>query len=1031
MYKKPWEQMTKANLFRRAACSLVAVWPLCAAEAVPTVLFNRDIRPILSDKCFTCHGPDAPSRNIKLRLDSEAGAKADLGGRFAIVAGDPARSELARRITAENKGLRMPPVASGFKLSDREIDLLRRCIEQGAQWQQHWSFIPPKRPALPAVKQAGWPRNPIDHFVLARLEQEGLSPSPEAGRETLLRRVSLDLTGLPPSIEEIDAFLNDTSPAAYEKVVDRLLASPRYGERMAFPWLEAARYADTNGYQTDAERYMWRWRDWVIEAFNSNMPFDRFVVEQIAGDLLHNATLDQKIATGFHRNHRDNGEGGIIPEEYAVEYVADRVETTGTVFLGLTVACTRCHNHKYDPLTQKEFYQLFAYFNNINERGRYFKYGNTPPVIHAPTREQQARLAELDSRLGTAEGRFESLRAAARSAQSAWEKSLASGNGRADWTPERGLAARFHLDDPVFDGKRVYVGGDAASFGFNDKFTLAAWVYPEDLQSGAILTRTKDVSEETGYGLWLAGGKVQATFVQRWLDDALRVETVEPLAPGQWSHVAVSYDGSLVADGVRIYINGRAAKLKILLDDLNQDFRLKEEPFRIGGGGGPEHRFRGRIDQVSAYSEVLPPELVAVLAARDDLNAIAALAPDKRTEAQRVKLRLAYLESHAPDAVRSAWRELVEARRARAAYLDTIPTLMVMEEMPAPKPAFLLTRGQYDKPGEPVQRGVPAVLPPLPAGVPNNRLGLARWLVDPSNPLTARVAVNRFWQMYFGNGLVRTVEDFGSQGEWPSHMDLLDWLAVEFMDSGWDVKALQKKIVMSATYRQDSRVTPDLLRRDPETRLLARGPRSRLSASVIRDQALAASGLLVEKIGGPSVKPYQPSGLWKELSGGGDYNQDHGEKLYRRSLYTFWKRAAPPPFMMNFDAAGREICVVRQSRTNTPLQALNLMNDVTYLEAARVLAQRVMRQAGPSPDDRITRAFRLVTTRKPSTPEMEVLRAAFHHHLDGFRSDPAAARRYLAHGESPVDESVPAPELAAYATVAGMILNLDEAVTKE
>jgi len=351
--------------------------------------------------------------------------------------------------------------------------------------------------------------------------------------------------------------------------------------------------------------------------------------------------------------------------------------------------------------------------------------------------------------------------------------------------------------------------------------------------------------------------------------------------------------------------------------------------------------------------------------------------------------------------------------------------------MPAPKPAFLLTRGQYDKPGEPVQRGVPAVLPPLPAGVPNNRLGLARWLVDPSNPLTARVAVNRFWQMYFGNGLVRTVEDFGSQGEWPSHMDLLDWLAVEFMDSGWDVKALQKKIVMSATYRQDSRVTPDLLRRDPETRLLARGPRSRLSASVIRDQALAASGLLVEKIGGPSVKPYQPSGLWKELSGGGDYNQDHGEKLYRRSLYTFWKRAAPPPFMMNFDAAGREICVVRQSRTNTPLQALNLMNDVTYLEAARVLAQRVMRQAGPSPDDRITRAFRLVTTRKPSTPEMEVLRAAFHHHLDGFRSDPAAARRYLAHGESPVDESVPAPELAAYATVAGMILNLDEAVTKE
>ena len=1023
--------MTNASLIRRAACTLAAVVPLCAAETVPTVLFNRDIRPILSDKCFTCHGPDAPSRNIKLRLDSEAAAKADLGGRFAIVPGDPARSELVRRIATENKGLRMPPVHSGFKLSEREIDLLRRWVQQGAQWQQHWSFIPPKRAPLPAVNQPGWPRSPIDHFVLARLEQEGLAPSPEAGREALLRRLSLDLTGLPPAIEEIDAFLNDTSPAAYEKVVDRLLASPRFGERMAFPWLEAARYADTNGYQTDAERYMWRWRDWVIEAFNRNMPFDRFVVEQIAGDLLPNATLDQKIASGFHRNHRGNGEGGIIPEEYAVEYVADRVETTGTVFLGLTVACTRCHNHKYDPLTQKEFYQLFAYFNNINERGRYFKYGNTPPVIHAPTREQQAKLGEIDARLAAAERRFESFRATAESAQPAWEKTLASGKGRLDWMPERGLAARFRLDDPAFDGKRVFEGGDVAAFGFHDKFTLAAWVYPEDLHSGAILTRAKDVPEESGYGLWLAGGKVQATFVQRWLDDALRVESVESLPLREWSHVAVTYDGSLVADGVRIYINGRAAKLKILLDDLNQDFRLKEEPFRIGGGGGPEQRFRGRIDLASAYSEVLPPDLVAALAVCEDLPALARLAPDKRMAAQQLKLRHAFLESHAPEPVRSAWRELVEARRARAVFLDTIPTVMVMEEMPSPKPAFLLLRGQYDKPGEPVQRGVPAVLPPLPAGTPDNRLGLARWLVDASNPLTARVAVNRFWQMYFGAGLVRTVEDFGSQGEWPSHMDLLDWLAVEFMDSGWNVKALQKKIVMSATYRQASRVTPDLLRRDPENRLLARGPRARLSASVIRDQALAASGLLVENLGGPSVKPYQPAGLWKELSGGGDYRQDHGEKLYRRSLYTFWKRAAPPPFMMNFDAAGREICVVRTSRTNTPLQALNLMNDVTYLEASRVLAQRVIRRAGSSPDERIAMAFRLVIARKPSDPEMEILRAAFRHHLDGFRSDPASARRYLAHGESPVEESVAAPELAAYATVAGMILNLDEAVTKE
>jgi hypothetical protein len=1017
----------RANLGVAVFAAILAP-ALCLAQ---DVRFNRDIRPIFSDKCYACHGPDKSNRKTKLRFDTEAGAKQDLGGHFAIAPGDTAKSELIRRITAANPGMRMPPVWSSYKLTDGEIDLLRRWIEQGAKWEKHWAFIPPNRLPPPEVKDRNWPRNPIDHFVLARLDREGLSPSPEADRERLVRRVTLDLTGLPPTPAEIDAFLSDKSPRAYEKVVDRLLASTRYGERMASRWLDAARYADTNGYQTDGDRSMWRWRDWVIDAFNGNMMFDRFTVEQIAGDMLPNATLDQKIATGFNRNHRGNGEGGIIPEEYAVEYVVDRVDTTATVWLGLTLGCARCHDHKYDPLAQKEFYQVYAYFNNVPEKGKAWKYGNSPPIVEAPTPAQQAELKALEARLAASESAFSNLKPELARAQADWEKSDAR-SAPVDWTISRGMVVQRRLAAAgAFDGKRaveVDLEQDVARFGFYDKFTLSAWISPT-APTGAIVTRAEDVAEGEGYGLYLKDGKLQANLVKRWLDDALRVETERPLELNQWHHVAMTYDGSRVADGIKMYVDGAPQKLKVNLDDLNQSFDTKE-PLRIGGGGGPENRFQGLMRDVRLYKVALTPDEAAVAATDTPVGEIAKIPAEKRMRAESDKVALFFLERDAAAKIREAWRQVAGLRDQRARLLESFSTVMVMQERPTPRDTFVLLRGAYDRPGDKVGPGVPAVLPPLPDGWPNNRLGLAKWLMDSSNPLTARVTVNRFWQMYFGIGLVKTVEDFGSQGEWPTNLELLDWLATEFVRTGWDVKAMQKLMVMSATYRQSSKTTPELVQRDPENRLLARGPRSRMPAEMIRDQALAVAGLLVEKIGGPSVKPYQPAGLWKEL-GGEDYKQDTGEGLYRRSLYTFWRRTSPPPSMMNFDAAGREACMVRETRTNTPLQALDLMNDVAYVEASRMLAERMMHEGGATPEERIAFAFRLATARRPKAEESAILLDSFHHYLDGFHTNQAAALKLLSEGEHRRDESLDVIQFAAYTSVASLILNLDETVTKE
>ncbi len=913
-------------------------------------------------------------------------AKRAVDGVRPIAPGQSMESDLVRRITSDDPETRMPPASSGKHLTAAQIERLTRWIDEGAKWEWHWALIPPERPRPSDVRLAGWVRNPIDAFVLARLEAEGLAPSPEADRATLIRRASLDLTGLPPTPEEVDAFAADSSPDAFERLVDRLLASPRYGERMAARWLDAARYADTSGYQDDGARTMWRWRDWVIEAYNRNLPFDRFTIEQLAGDLLPSATLDQRIATGFNRNHRANAEGGIIPEEYAVEYVVDRVDTTATVWLGLTMACARCHDHKFDPVTQREFYQFFAFFNNVPEKGRAVKVGNSPPMIKAPTRDQQEALAAIERRLAEAEDASARLEGELATGEIAWCKTPAA-EAEPDWVPSEALAAHFDCDakrvekaaawqrDPPgesafvpgvvgeaieLDGSASLNNAEAGKFGYNDKFTLAAWIRPSR-DAGTVLSRMVADSNSEGYSLQLSGGKLQANFVKRWLDDALRVETEEPLAIGRWQHVAVTYDGSRVAAGVRIYIDGQPQKIHVLLDELNQSF-VTAEPLRIGAGGtGPQ--FAGQIDDVRIYNAALDAETVSLLATREPVAAITVLEPRQRTARQAAKLRAAYVERHAAEPVRQAHRRIEALRREKQQFEDDFPTTMVMQEMPTPRPTHLLARGQYDKPTECVEPGVPASLNRLDPRARPDRLALARWLVHPANPLTARVAVNRFWQSYFGAGLVRTPDDFGAQGEAPSHGELLDWLASEFVAGGWDMKSMQRLIVTSATYRQASRATSELLERDPENRLLARGPRYRLPAEVIRDQALAASGLLVERLGGPSVRPYQPPGLWKELTGGADAVQDHGADLYRRSLYTFWKRTIAPPTMVAFDASPREACCVRLTRTNTPLQALTLLNEVTFVEAARVLAQRAMIEGGSSPAERIDRAFRLALAR--------------------------------------------------------------------
>ena len=1010
--------------------------PASAAE----VSFNRDVRPILADACFHCHGQDQAQRKGNLRLDIEADAK-----RKAIVPGKLAASELWRRVNASGED-RMPPAHSDRKITAQQIATLGKWIESGAKWESHWAFTRPKPPVIPLIRGI----QPIDALIHQRLEREGLKLSPEATKATLLRRVTLDLTGLPPTVEELDAFLKDTSTDAYSIVVDRLLASPRFGERMAWRWLDAARYADTNGYQTDAERDMYRYRDWVIDAYNRNMPYDQFTIEQLAGDLLPNATLDQKIATAFNRNHRGNSEGGIVPEEYLVEYAVDRVETTATVWLGLTVGCARCHDHKYDPITQQEFYQLYAFYNSIPEKGKAAKYGNSPPLIKAPTPEDLAERSKLEKQLKSVQAYFDAVMAKSGKEQAEWMKTVQPAT-LPDGSTDRQLVyhQRFETASDLvidngkasivagvfkkalhLDGKHFVNAGDVGVFGFDDKFSFSFWLNPNS-SNGVVLSKMMEEEKGEGYCVELVNGKLQVHLTKRWLDDALRIETAEPIALKKWQHVTLTYDGSRKGVNVGVWIDGERVKTRILFDELNQTFKTSE-PLRIGAGGGPTvPRLNGMIDDLRIYDRVLDATEIQVLSVPSTLSEILQLEVGKRNDKAKLKVSEHYRLNEAPENLKSLALAVRQLRERLQEMEEKWPTLMIMEEMPKPRDAFILLRGEYDKPGKKVSRNVPAALSAFPKDAPNNRLGLAKWLVDPENPLTARVAVNRMWQLHFGMGLVKTVDDFGIQGDFPVHPELLDYLAVQFIINGWDVKKMHKMIVMSAAYRQSSRVTKESWARDPENRLLARGPRYRLSPEMLRDQALFTSGLLVEKLGGPSVKPYQPPGLWKDLSGGLDYVADKGEGLHRRSLYTFWKRTATFPTLAAFDASAREYCTVRETRTNTPLQALVLLNDVTFTESARVLAQKILRETKGDWDDRIEAGFRRVVVRSPSTVELKILRDGFDSYLKEYRANPAAAKRLLAIGEALVDVKLDPVEIAALAATCNLLLNLDEVLCKE
>ena len=1032
-----------------------AMWTLglsrvCGAES-KTIQFNRDIRPIMSDTCFRCHGFDAKARKGGLRLDvREEALRPAKSGAVPIVPGNAEKSEVVRRIFTHDVEDQMPPAEVHKELTSQQKELFRRWINEGAVYQGHWAFEPTTRPeTIPPSNRRWTVRNPIDNFVAVRLEKERLKPSTEADKATLIRRVSLDLTGLPPTLMEVEAFLADVSPGAYEALVDKLLASPRYGERMAMQWLDYARYADSHGFQTDSSRSMWPWRDWVIRAFNDNLPFDQFTIEQLAGDLLHSPTRDQVIATGFHRNHRINGEGGIISEEWRVENIVDRVETTGLTWLALTLNGCRCHDHKYDPIKQKEFYELFAFFNNVDESGtlegiKANRGGSNPePTVLVPNLEQEARLVLLQS--------------------------VAEGAAKRVADLEEQLPARLAEWEPGFITRMKEVSA------------LKAWelLLPDEVKSkgGASFTKRDD-------GAYLAGG----TNPEK---DSYFIRT--PLSPGSLSGLLLEVfpdpslptqslgrndNGNFVLSKVEaeVQVPGEDKVVKIRFARVHADFSqegypvealldpkkgtgwaiagnmeanrvsrkamfLIDPPLAVAAGATLTVRLkhealsRHNIGCFRLSRTGLPPALVKLDGAgvSDSLKRTLEIAADQRDVKQRDELAK-FFRNTFDGPLKEADPLHSEAKKAADAFESSIPTTMVMRELDKPREAYVLERGEYDKRGERVFAGLPSVFPPIPAGAPTNRLGLAKWIMAPSNPLTARVWVNRQWERFFGTGLVKTVENFGSQSDPPSHPDLIDWLATEFVRLGWDMKAMQKLIVMSATYRQSSIVTPDLQSRDPENRLLARGPRFRLPGELIRDQALAVSGMLAEKLGGPSVRPYMPEGVWDETSVYGDlrgYKRDSGDGLYRRTLYTVWKRTAAPPTMTMFDAPTREICTVKRSRTDTPLQALALMNEVTFVEAARALAQRMMHEGGKTSQERVAYGFRLVTARSPDSSELKVLLKGLHSRLSRFRSEPAEATKFLEMGDSKRDLSLDPAELAAYGVTANVLLNLDETTTRE
>lgn len=1025
-------------------------------KTLPAVIdYNLHVKPILSDKCFLCHGPDKNNgQKAGLDLSNSEGARALLkDGMHAIVPGSLGKSELYHRIITNDEDLVMPTKASNRVLTDYEKAILVKWVEQGAVYKPHWAFITPIKETLPVVKNNSWPKNGIDFFVLNKLEENGLEPVTPADKETLLRRVTLDLTGLPPTLEEIDAFLADQSPDAYEKVVDALLNTPHYGEKMAVDWLDVARYADTHGYTVDRYRPMWPWRDWVIKAFNENMPFDKFVTWQLAGDLLPNATREQRLATAFNRNHAQNMEGGIINEEFRSEYVVDRTSTVGTAFLGLTVSCARCHDHKFDPISQKEFYSLYSFFNNVDEAGQISFDNATPgPSMMLTTGKQDSIIEYLKNKERAAIAEQTNIILKEKPEYDKWK---AKNNGRVAFDLKDGLQAHYTFDqlvngvfvneanpkikgevaDPVLvpgkfgnafksNGDDILKLGKVGIFNRFQTFSIALWVnIPKDVNKGVIFHKGNgDITYAFhGYYLNLRDGKAEFLMAHTWPYNEFLKVTQQVLPKEKWIQLTLTYNGSGKAEGVKLFLDGIDAPMVTEKDNLYKDilFPGNDQPgLQIGADWRGTGFKNGLVDELFVYErELNPAEIYSLVRGATSLEPAAISDKD---------LSQFYFTHHSP-AWQQKQKQLQEIRQERNKETEPIEEIMIMEEMKESRKAHVLLRGAYDAPGEEVKPNVPNSILPYPPALRKDRLGLAQWLMDAQNPLTSRVVVNRYWQTYFGEGIQKNSDNFGNQGGVPSDIALLDWLAVTFRESGWNIKAMQKLIVLSATYRQSSQSGPATKSKDPYNLLHSRGPSFRMTAEMIRDAALKASGLLSYTIGGPSVKPYQPEGLWAVNSE--TYQQDSGANLYRRSLYTFWRRTNPPPSMSTFDAPYRANCIVQRQKTSTPLQALVLLNDPQFTEAAKVLFFTAATKF-TGIKDQVIFCYRSLTGRRPAQQEMDILMKLYNSQCEKFKTNPAKMKGWLQSGEFKIPPKTDLKQIAAGAVVTSTIMNSDAFITK-
>lgn len=1027
--------------------------------------FNRDVRPIIAEACFHCHGPDSATREADLRLDTERGFFGGEGAEPVVIPGKPEESPFYGRLVSNNPDDIMPPPGSHKDLKSEEIALIRRWIREGAIWQPHWSFVAPESPPLTTPGIQKWGVNPIDRFVLARLDQAGLTPAPEADRRALLRRLSLDLTGLPPTPEEVERFIADADPNAYEKQIDRYLASPRWGEHRGRYWLDAARYADTHGLHFDNYREMWPYRDWVIAAFNCNQPFDQFTVEQIAGDLLPNPSESQLIATGFQRCNMTTNEGGTIDEENLALYASDRVQTLGWVYLGLTLNCAQCHDHKFDPITAKDYYAMAAFFRNTTQGPKDGNVKDSGPVLVLPSDADRPRWTALPGEIATASAKREERRTLAKPGFQNWLTSATPAQLEQN-VPGDGLVLHLPLNEgkgfslaarlpaattfevpgalswaaggrfgkaPVLKKSIPVELGDLANFARNEPFSIALWVRsPKDGFSGSLIARMDDRAAHRGWDILQENRSLAFHLVDTWPENALKVTTARAvLSPGRWQHLVVTYDGSGKAGGVKLYLDGAGTPLRAATDKLAPDAETRTStPLRLGQRSVGMNFEDGQIQDLRIFEKRLSDTEAAKIHRLPELNAALAAGEQRKPE-QTENLFQHYLAVHD-----KPWQELNLAVLSRENERDAIrrrsPVTHIQEEKKdSPAMANLLLRGAYDQVGELVAAAPPAVLHSIPEGAPANRLGLARWLVDPANPLTARVTVNRFWQEIFGTGIVATPDDFGIMGAPPSHPELLDWLALRFIESGWDTKALFKTIAMSSTYRQAALATPEKLERDRDNRLLSRGPRFRMDGEMIRDAALAASGLLSARMGGPGTKPYQPENVWETVGmGTAKYVRDEGESLYRRTVYNFWKRMAPPASMEIFNAPNREVSCSKRDRTNTPLQALVTLNDPQFVEAARCLAERSLKEGRGDEERTLDLVARRVLSRPLRQEETELMHSNRLSLLSHYQAHPEDAAALLSVGESPVDETVVRPLLAAWTMLCNQLLNLDEAVNK-